>query len=321
MEYRSYSDLHGCIGRNLYQVPADVDLIVGIPRSGLMPAASLAVSLNLPLTDLEGLLEGRLIKGGKRMGGDEAVFEYKKVLVVDDSVSTGEQMGKIRERLEGADLGCEILTAAVFVAPEKADVVDIHFEQVDQPRVFEWNMMNHYLLPYSCVDIDGVLCRDPSEEENDDGDRYREFLLNVEPLHRPRRKIGWLVTSRLEKYRAETEAWMAKHGIEYEHLLMLDLPSKEERLRLGSHAKFKGSVYHKEDKALLFIESSVHQAPEIARIAGKPALCIDESRMYYPRRRHEVLARVKRAPRSAPKKLLSLFGSLFGRRVEMTKVE
>ena len=48
------------------------------------------------------------------------------------------------------------------------------------------------------MDIDGVLCADPTPEENDDGEKYRHFLLNAPPLFIPKVTIGTLVTSRLE---------------------------------------------------------------------------------------------------------------------------
>ena len=60
------------------------------------------------------------------------------------------------------------------------------------------------------MDFDGVLCRDPTEEENDDGDKYRYFIANVEPIFKPSVEIGWIVTSRLEKYRDLTENWLKK---------------------------------------------------------------------------------------------------------------
>lgn len=63
------------------------------------------------------------------------------------------------------------------------------------------------------MDIDGVLCADPTPEENDDGEKYRHFLLNTPPLFIPKVTIGTLVTSRLEKYRPETEAWLQKNHV------------------------------------------------------------------------------------------------------------
>ena len=66
MNYRSINDLNKTIIDNLYLLPRDIDLIVGVPRSGLLAANLLALYLNLPMTDVKGLLEGRTISSGKR---------------------------------------------------------------------------------------------------------------------------------------------------------------------------------------------------------------------------------------------------------------
>jgi len=126
----------------------------------------------------------------------------------------------------------------------------------------------------SCFDIDGVLCVDPTEAENDDGEKYRAFLRDAKPLYIPRYKIYALVTSRLEKYRGETEEWLAKHGARYERLYMLDLPSKEERIRLNMHAKFKAKVYKELRETSLFYESETSQARQIARLTKKAVFCV-----------------------------------------------
>jgi orotate phosphoribosyltransferase len=134
------------------------------------------------------------------------------------------------------------------------------------------------VVPKSCFDLDGVLCRNPTPTENDDGPRYREFLSTVEPLVAPSKPIGWIVTARLEKYRAETEAWLDAHGIEYGELIMLDLPDKETRQRLGTHAEFKAGVYGDLD-AVLFVESDHSQAMEIARLTDRPVYSVEHNQV------------------------------------------
>ena len=47
---------------------------------------------------------------------------------------------------------------------------------------------------------------------------------------------------------------------------MLNLESKEERIKLGNHGKYKGEEYPKLPNTLIFIESSEHQALVIANI-------------------------------------------------------
>jgi orotate phosphoribosyltransferase len=116
------------------------------------------------------------------------------------------------------------------------DRVDFYSKLVDHPRCFEWNIMHHAFLERSCIDLDGILCKDPTNDENDDGQNYRHFLINVEPLLRPSVEIGWIVTCRLEKYRKLTEEWLRKHSIKYKNLVMMNLPDKATRVALGNHA-------------------------------------------------------------------------------------
>ncbi len=110
----------------------------------------------------------------------------------------------------------------------------------------------------------------------DEPDRYRSAYLRVMPLI-----LLVALTSRLEKYRTLTEAWLAKHEIKYDRLIMLDLPSKAERQRLGAHGSFKAEFYRKSD-AILFIESEHEQALKIARLSGKPVLCVETNIVSFP---------------------------------------
>ena len=161
------------------------------------------------------------------------------------------------------------------------DGVDVVMEVVPQPRIFEWNIFHHHLMSRSLLDIDGVLCHDPSTDQNDDGVNYRRFLLDAKLRVRPSFEIMGLVTSRLEKYRAETTRWMEANGIQFKELHMLDLPSAEERRRLSAHGSFKGEVY-KRSSAELFIESESLQARVIASISGKPVLSLEDMEVYTP---------------------------------------
>lgn len=290
MNYRSVADLNSDIKRWIPELPNDLDLIVGIPRSGLLVANLLALHLNLPLTDVEGLRKNRILQTGRRYGNDKMhdLSKSSKVLIVDDSVYSGMQMKQIRAEIGSIGLPHQIYYAAVYVTPQGHRYTDFWYEIVDLPRVFEWNVMHHGVLANSCVDVDGVLCPDPTERENDDGENYQRFLRNVKPLIVPTKTISWLVTCRLEKYRNLTEEWLKKHNIRYKQLIMMDLPDKKTRVALGGHAFFKAKIY-KTINAELFIESSYGQAQEIVRLADKPVLCIETGQMFTPSRLTESL--------------------------------
>ncbi|MEG1544051.1 MAG: phosphoribosyl transferase [Tannerellaceae bacterium] len=273
MNYRSISDLNQIILKRLYILPRDFDLIVGIPRSGMFPANLLALYLNRPVTDLGSFINGHIYKSGER-GQFIDVKKFRKILIVDDSVSSGAAMVKCREQVKHLQDCFDIQYCAIYVIPEKRQVVDYFFEAVPLPRYFQWNILNHTILSKSCLDIDGVLCVDPTLEQNDDGEKYIDFLLHAQPLFIPGSQIGTLVTSRLEKYRKETEAWLRENKVKYSRLVMLDLPNKEARIKANCHALHKATEYSKNEYKL-FIESSLTQALDINKITKKPVLCTE----------------------------------------------
>ena len=272
MNYRTYADMALHIKQILPKI-SDADLIVGIPRSGMVPAYMIGAFLNRYVCSLDEFVSGIVYSKGMRSVRERTV---KKVLVVDDSVNDGLAMRRAKERLQGKEKEFELVYMAVYAVEKATSLVDVYADICPQPRFFQWNYMYHPgLLPQACLDIDGVLCVDPTAEENDDGEKYRQFILNARPLFVPNDKVKALVTSRLEKYRPETERWLAENGVKYEKLYMLDLPSREERIRPGAHASFKAEIYKKLKDAHLFIESNPLQAAEIRRLSGKPVICTE----------------------------------------------
>jgi len=268
MNYRNIKDLNNVILQNLSIIPRDVDLIVGIPRSGMLPANLLSLYLNRPYTDLQSFLNGHIYKAGARSQFFD-ISEFKNILVVDDSVASGSAIKQCKETLKHLSEKFNIKYCAVYVVPGKQKLVDYYFELVPLPRYFQWNIFNHTTLEKACFDIDGVLCLDPTSEQNDDGEKYLEFILNAPPLFIPGCKIGTIVTSRLEKYREPTETWLKANNIKYNELVMLDLPDMEARQKANNHGDHKAKAYMSKPY-ILFIESDHAQAIEINRISKKP---------------------------------------------------
>jgi uncharacterized HAD superfamily protein/hypoxanthine-guanine phosphoribosyltransferase len=286
MHFKSFGDLSRDISKNIALIPQDVDLIVGIPRSGLMAASMLALMLNKKFCDVASFLENRSLQHGRTRlpsNGDLAYpLQARTVLILDDSVDSGASMRSVLAEVEVLREGRRFITAAVYASKVGTEAVDIYFEQLDMPRVFAWNLFHRNELAQCCVDIDGVLCNDPTQEDNDDGPRYLRFLESATPMARPTYQIGHLVTSRLERYRPQTVQWLETHNIQFGELHMLDLPSAAERRRLGCHADFKARVYRSIDTATLFIESDPSQASDIARLSGKPVLDYTSQRLAAP---------------------------------------
>ncbi len=281
MNYRSVNDLQVDTRRFAEDLPPDIDLVVGVPRSGLLVANLLCLYLDVPMTDVDGLCEGRVLDTGKRFEGRLSFDNIDSVLVVDDSVLTGGQMTETQERLDDHEFPFDVSYAALYISSWAHKHVDYWADVVPVPRVFEWNVLHHPKLTNFCVDIDGVLCRDPTPEENDDGENYRQFISEVEPNIVPNQRIGWLVTCRLEKYREETETWLDAQGVEYDNLVMMDYPDKQTRQERGNHAQYKAEVYNSTGTDL-FIESDPNQAEEICQRTNKPVFCYDTQEMLQP---------------------------------------
>ena len=313
MEFKSYADLEADVVRLLPRLPRDLDLIVAIPRSGMVPATMIALHLNLPLTDLTGLYEHRLIASGHRslrspLGGVDQ--KPLNVLIVDDSVGTGAQLREIRAQLAASALPHRIEVAVIYATPSGKPLVDYYAETVPMLRhFFAWNVMHHNAIATWCVDIDGVLCRDCTPAEDDDGDHYARFLDTVEPLFIPTGKVGWLVTGRLEKHRAATENWLHRHGVVYDHLEMFPAQTVKQRQAMGGGGPYKGAFYKRVD-AGLFIESNQHEAQTIANIAAKPVLCLDTRTMFKPGRSMQLRKFATKGPGAYLRYIRRLFGNM-----------
>ena len=277
--YISFNDLFFTIRKNLDKVPKNIDLIVGVPRSGMIPAYTIGLYLNKKVCTLDNFLSNNIPSNGERTLDE--IHLYKNILIVDDSINTGSANRILMKKLSSVNMSEKVIkTLAVYATKISCNKVDYFFEIVDTPRIFEWNYLNHPQSNKWCFDIDGVLCVDPTEEENDDGEKYRKFLLNARPLFIPKYTIYALVTSRLDKYRKETECWLNKNGVKYEHLYMLNLSNKYERQKLNAHGKFKAGVYKNLKETTLFIESSTKQAREISLLTGKPCMSVEDNKMY-----------------------------------------
>ena len=145
MYYRNVSDLNKILLKRLSILPRDFDLIVGVPRSGMLPANLLALYLNRPYTDLQSFLNGHIYKAGER-GQFFDIKSFRKVLVVDDSVSSGSAMDKVKASLEAIKDEFDFSYCAIYMVPGKEKTVDYFFESVPLPRYFQWNIMNHTSL-------------------------------------------------------------------------------------------------------------------------------------------------------------------------------
>src|SRR5687767_9698358 len=140
--YVSFAQLSTAIRTQLHAIPSDVDLIVGIPRSGMVPAYQIGLFLNRLVCDIEGFLcDGAVSHGHTRKLGIAltSLREARHILLVDDSIATGGSMQKALARIQESGYTGKISTCAAIVAPSHKSSVNVSFITLPQPRLFEWN--------------------------------------------------------------------------------------------------------------------------------------------------------------------------------------
>jgi orotate phosphoribosyltransferase len=284
LRFRSLTELNSVVLRELSRFSGQYDLIAGVPRSGMLVASLLGLYLNLPVISVGDMVAGfwsSRYTGRRLSGGRARTASPSSVLVADDAVGTGQTIAAVRSALAAAPVpdGMQVEYLAAFATKGGRKHVDQYLELVEPPRVFEWNLLHHSFTRLFCVDMDGVICRDPVADENDDGERYRKFLVDAAPRALPSQPVGAVVTARLEKYRDLTVDWLARHGVRYRRLIMLNLGSADDRRRMAAHAQMKADVFQRLN-APMFIESDPHQAREIHRLTGRPVFCIASSELH-----------------------------------------
>ena len=288
MRYVTIAELSDMIRKDLWKIPHDIDLVVGIPRSGLMAANMIALYLNKRLSDIDSFIEGRVYACGDTRSCMVEYTTIKKVLIVDDSVGSGTTINKAKNKLIPHINDYEFLFYTPIATSYGIKHVDYYSEIIDDDRVFEWNIFHHLYVNETCMDMDGVLCCNPTED--DDGPKYVEFIKTAKPLFCPTTTIDTIITCRLEKYRYLTELWLRENDIKYNNLVMLNLPDKQSRTEWNKHGEYKGT-YYKSSHNRLFIESSKCEASTIALISGKPVFCVETNEMIPPPTR--ILRKIK----------------------------
>lgn len=269
------------------QIP-EFDAVCGVPRSGLIPAAYIALRRNLRMVPLNELLQnpdGVIERSPLR--DVNPVMWYKKphgnrLLIVDDSTSaTSVTFKELRHRL-AHQTTLEIHYGAVYRATPSSQV-DHFYREVPMPRLFGWNWHRHWYLQQTLCDMDGVLCEDWKRrpEQNEDPEFVRH-VHEAKPLYIPGVPVRAIVTSRIERYREATVGWLARHGVKYGQLIMHPAATPEQRRAMNDHAERKAQAYAQDSAAVLFVESDARQAAIIAAKAQAPVLCTDTMTMISP---------------------------------------
>lgn len=245
-------------------IPRDCSGIVGVPRSGMLPASMLATQLHIPLGEIDGHGKIRWLASGSRGGGGLA-SQAGPVVIIDDTVYAGSAMR--RARLQVGKINA--LFAAIYVRPEVTSAVDLYARALPAPHLLEWNFANNgpmcgFASDSSfgngiASDLDGIICHD----EHSGGPVGTPYL--TPRLH----PVKLIITGRNEKYRAATENDLNRWRVKWGRIVMLpnDVVCNTENAAAhkAKHYAAAGQGY--------FIESCPEQAQIIHRMTGKRVIC------------------------------------------------
>jgi hypothetical protein len=252
-------------------LPNDFDAIIGVPRSGLLFANVLASKLGLPLSTPDNYVQGIAWQSNHVK---IATSKFNKVLIVEDSVFSGRQIAKAEKKIKAFNPTIQIQKASLFVTPKAKKKVDFYCIIKKPPNIFEWNLLTATdIFGKLCVDMDGVLCKDCPREVDSDESAYVRWLGTVKPKLIPNFEIEAIITSRLEKYRGQTEEWLRLYGVKYKRLFMLNLNSKSDKTFAGV-VDYKAGLI-KKIRPFWFWESSLNEAIAIHKQVQIPILCTE----------------------------------------------
>ena len=239
-------------------LPANLDGVCGIPRSGMIPASVIATHLHLPLYTLQDG-EPRAVGQGNRLKPGKA---GSNILYVDDTVMNGYTLRKLQE--------LRAPTAAIFSNPNSELQPDYNLESLQPPHFLEWNLFNSLYVERMAFDMDGVICKDvlPSQI----GTKVPE------PKYLPRIADVTIITGRLEADRAETEQWLEDWGVRVKRLIMFP-GTNADRAKSRAISDYKAREFSKLGLDW-FVESDKRQAEEIAERTGAWVICTEDGKVY-----------------------------------------
>jgi len=270
------------------------DVVVGIPRSGLIPAIAMAYEMDVPFSTpellaqhqgfkaTEGLLaqvseaitSGTSDKDLENMitSSSEQLPIYQvsdTILLVDDTANTGGAMDRVRA-LMPAD---KVVTCASVIGTKEYRRDGWHYyKMLPRDRFCEWNFTT-IDFSRSVSDMDGLLCVDaplPSLSPGEDYLKvYETWIAEAEPRFIPHGPVGTIITARAEKYRKMTEQWLAEHNVTYGQLLMET--TQDQRIVFINKMKVRPTFV---------LESDIGHARKIWKRTGIPTFCTDSMQIY-----------------------------------------
>jgi hypoxanthine phosphoribosyltransferase len=115
------------------KIPNDYDVIVGLPRAGLIVASIIASKFGRPLSTPNNFVRGEVWKSRT-----VEKPRIRRILLVDEIIASGQSMRLAVEKLLRFDSSLVIHTAALLRYERSVVVVDYNLRKKDYGLVLEW---------------------------------------------------------------------------------------------------------------------------------------------------------------------------------------
>lgn len=175
MKYIMYSDLCDDIRNNLVKIPKDICGVIGVPRSGMLPATIISEYLNIGLATIDDFIVNGIDSFNKHGNRRLKTINTNKILVIDDTCYNGNEINKNRIKLQKYG-DFEFIFLVVYM--EGSGIIsqpDIYIKDIREEArkseigivLYEWNLLsNPEIINKTIFDLDGVICVDPPDERN-----------------------------------------------------------------------------------------------------------------------------------------------------------
>lgn len=225
----------------------EFDLVVGVPRTGMPTAIMVALCHGTAYATMNEICNGLV----NRKRSDKG--EYKKVLVADDSIGTGEHLETAISMIKNQYPEAEIKTAVLFKKRgHHAVQPDFCVAETDAAIGFEMDM-NRQKHERVGIDMDGVIAQD---------DKYLGVRICDPDV---------IATGRMEYIRGKTEEWLSLYKFRYGKLVM------RKNGETPVQTKVKAIL---DNNLTMFIESEPNEALLIYILSGVKTFCTGDGNYY-----------------------------------------
>lgn len=140
-KYYSLKDLTDDSFKFVEKIPNDFDIIIGLPRAGLIVSTIIATEFGRPLSTPDDFIQGIMWKS--RSVKKPSI---KKVLLVDEIMSSGRNMREAIQKIKQYDSSLVISTAALIQKKGHGISVDYNLITVKGKVIYEWESVKEEYL-------------------------------------------------------------------------------------------------------------------------------------------------------------------------------